>query len=134
MTLPLPLSDLRYDYLSELAKEPGPVSWASRYVITWALNQGYVASLTERELDGHKITPAGEQILALHNWHRFDTGRFTRGLTSIAPQVQLYGTRGSCTCGWGIRINEAPSKGGKTRVTQAYREHMGVIASTMDLT
>lgn len=134
MTLPLPLSDLRYDYLSELAKAPGPVSWASRYVITWALNQGYVASLTERGVDGQKITPAGEQILALHNGHRFDTGRFGRGMTPISPSVPVYGTTGYCTCGWRTRINEAPSKGGRTRATKAYRKHMDAVTSTMNLT
>jgi hypothetical protein len=133
MTLPLPLSELRRGYLDALANGDQVVSWVGRYTITWAVREGYVAQLTERSSDGHKLTTAGETLLALDREHRLDTGRVQLGMTPIAPSRPLYGTTARCACGWKTRSNEAPAKGGKTRVIQSFREHMGVVAANRDL-
>jgi hypothetical protein len=57
--------------------------------------------------------------------HELRIRRYGRGHSNIAGWGGQYmGTRGDCSCGWFVRINEAPSKGGRKAVEKAHARHL----------
>lgn len=66
--------------------------------------------------------PVGTLIeRARHAGHSIKVGKFPRGMTTIAPRRQLWGSYATCTCGWSRRVNV--TKGAKGGANQLANDH-----------
>lgn len=62
--------------------------------------------------------------------HKLMVWRYQRGRSNSISGAggMSYGTAGRCSCGWAVRHNVAPSKGGRKQVERDHSAHLGELA------